>query len=697
MPFSSKLRRQVEKCSAHLSDDELAAMLSDYADAYYNTDTPLVDDDTFDALEDLLRERDPKHMFFAQIGAPVRAGTDAVDLPFFMPSLDKITTDEADPSRVKKLLKAYKKQFEDTDTSKQRFVVSVKLDGVSGLLYKNRKGKFKLYTRGDGAHGQDITHLLKFLVSPKVQAAIPNDTAIRGEIIMSKVKFEQIRDGKNIIARNLVSGVVTSKTVDIQKAKRLDFVTYQIISPDTMTVQEQFEALHSYGLLTAYYDVMTYDDLTVKELTKEFHRSREEDIYPADGVVIVDNSRPYPVPTNLEYPAYARAFKTLAKDQEGVTTVIKIRWKTSKNGLIKPTILVETLQLPGVDIRRATAFNAAFVVEHQLGPGAIVSIKRSGDVIPKITKVLEPSPEGPQLPEGKEGRDWTWTPSHVDIKLLDVDTDDVKIQEIVHFFKELKVKGISEGVVTKLVESGLDTIFAILKAPQERITNIPGLGMSAYTKLHDGLDAALKNVSLAQLITSTHTLGTGVGKRKVDVILAMYPNFIHEDWIRDPRRLREHLMRVEGFGEKMTASVVAGMENMLKFLRKLGKLVDLEPILHPDETVRGGGDDDHDGGRSDDGDIGAGPSSNAAADTSTCDQYVQGRVVLTGFRDEAISKYVKACGGQTADNVSGNTTLVIYNDKGFGTGKFTKAEQLIAKGQKLKLMSQAEFTERYLG
>lgn len=188
--FQSFIRNPIDNAKI-ISVSKLEKYLRKLSALYYNTSNSPVSDSIFDTLKEILEERDPDNSFLYEVGAPIESNK--VKLPFPMGSLDKIkpTTGE-----LERWTKIYKGSYELSD----------KLDGISALLYK--KDDVKLYSRGDGLFGQDITHLLKYVNIDL--SAFPNNNAVRGELILSKKNFEKIKkdDPKIKNARNIVAGVV---------------------------------------------------------------------------------------------------------------------------------------------------------------------------------------------------------------------------------------------------------------------------------------------------------------------------------------------------------------------------------------------------------------------------------------------------------------------------------------------------------
>ena len=188
------------------TEDEIAAVLSRASFEYYKG-SPIFTDEIFDIIKDYLQKKNPKHPVLEQIGAETYG--EKVELPYFMGSLDKVRENEA-------ALDKWKMKY--TGLS----IVSDKLDGNSALLVV-KDSKYKLYSRGDGAIGQDISHLIPYLKNiPKGLTSI----AVRGELIISKENWLKNKKGAN--ARNAVAGVMHSKKPDRELASVVDFVVQSI-------------------------------------------------------------------------------------------------------------------------------------------------------------------------------------------------------------------------------------------------------------------------------------------------------------------------------------------------------------------------------------------------------------------------------------------------------------------------------------
>jgi DNA polymerase/3'-5' exonuclease PolX len=231
----------------NLSEGVLSDMIS-VSNELYRNQNPIINDNQFDILEDYIREKFPDNKVIQLIGAPIPVGKNKAVLPYEMWSMDKIKPDT-------KTLDSWKKKFVGP------YVISCKLDGVSGLYTTHGSGGPKLYTRGDGKIGQDVSHFIPYLRLPKEEKK--RDIVIRGEFVIPKLVFDEKYKKDFANARNLVSGIVNQKSID-KKIKDVHFVAYEVISP-LLKPSEQFELLKTLNI-----DTVMYEKTGTTELTNEY-------------------------------------------------------------------------------------------------------------------------------------------------------------------------------------------------------------------------------------------------------------------------------------------------------------------------------------------------------------------------------------------------------------------------------------------
>lgn len=616
---------------------QLANTLRKLSFYYYNTGEPLVPDPVFDLLRDILKERDPNNEFLTETGSPIPHTREKIILPFPMTSLDKIKPDT-------KELNKWKSKYTGP------YIITDKLDGISGLLYKTGK-KLKLYTRGDILSGLDISFLVPYIIPESVIiSSIPENTAIRGEIIISKKNFDKIKTKfKN--PRNTAAGLVNSKNYDINLARITNFIAYGILNP-RYKPSDQFNKLKSWKIPAL--DYISKPDITEKYLSDLLSTRRQNSPYEIDGLVISDD-KSYDL-TNKN-PEYSFAYKMVLKDQIAQAKIKNIEWNITMYGIIKPTIIIDPVELVGVTIKRATGFNAKFIVDNKLGPGAIIEIIRSGDVIPTVHAVIKPAdkPDLPDIP-------YTWTKTGVDIIVKDTHgaaSEAIIIRQLIHFFKTMDIANISDGVVTKLVENGYQTIKDILNISRTDFAQIPGFGEKLYRKIFWNILNSFANTNLETLMAASNIFGRGLGTRKLKLIVDKYPNILTENW--DKKTLKTKILDIKGFSDITASQFASNFQNFKKFFADLETvdIIDISYLKYPKKIKKTG------------------------------DLFLNQKIIFTGFRDDILEKYIVNNGGQLGNSVSKNTSLVIYKP-GEKTSKLLAAEKL-----GIKTMTPEEFKKEY--
>lgn len=636
-----KINENPKKFAEETDIKNLVKILRTLSNVYYNTGQSSVSDEVYDVLRDILEKRDPNNAFLLEIGAPVEKNR--VELPFPMGSLTKIKPE-------KENLDAWLKKYPSNN-----YVLSDKLDGVSAQYYKESHDKFKLFSRGDGIYGTDISHLIKFVIPNTVNNdIIPVGTSIRGEIIISKEDFKQI---SNIMknARNAVAGLVNSKTIDKNLVKICQFIAYAIINP-SYKQEEQMKLLQDYGFKVVNYKIVK--QLNYKMLSDYLIDRRQNSEFEIDGLVVIDNSKAYP--HKAGNPDHAFAFKQVLQDQISETTILNIEWNITMDGYLKPTIIVKPIELGGTTVTRATAFNAKFVADNKLGPGAIVKIIRSGDVIPYIMEIVKPAKE-PQLPD----LPYIWTDTGVDIVLKDLygaQADAIAIRLITHFFNTLGVEFISEGIVTKLVNSGYKTIPDVinaLKNKQDALADIEGIGTKIIEKIWESFKSALKSTDLATFMASSHVFGRGFGRRKIKEIINVYPDIMSQKW--DKKTMTDKIQQIKGFSTTTAKQFADNFKDFEKFYQQINKIIDISHLLKTKKIKEN--------------------------EQLTFQDMT---FVFTGFRDKELENKIISLGGRVSSSVSRKTSLVIQADDNIRTSKITEAEKL-----NVPILTKSEFIKKY--
>ena len=516
-----------------LTQKDLDQMIVVTNDAYYNN-TPLLTDNEYDIVKEYIAKKYPSDTIIQQVGAPV--GKNKVKLPYEMWSMDKIKPDTNElPSWTAKY--------------KGPYVLSCKLDGVSGL-YTTEGKEPKLYTRGDGKVGQDISHLLTVLKLPTTKGIV-----VRGEFIIPKSVFTSKYADTFANPRNLTSGIVNSKSVDA-KAVDIHFVTYECIVPQ-LKPSEQLSKLDKLGFEVVDYKVEK--NITNELLSSYLVDERTNYKYEIDGI-IVSVDKIYPRISGN--PEHAFAFKMVLSDQKAEAKVVDVLWEPSKDGYLKPRVQIEPIQLGGVKITYATGYNAKFIEDNNIGIGAIIELVRSGDVIPKITSIIEPAQQ-PKMPTEA----YTWNDTHVDVLIDDIESNKtVQEKNLVVFFTEIDVDGLKAGNIKKLMDAGFDTIPKILAMTSSDFKTI-GFKTTAE-KYVSNIELRMKDVDLVTLMSASGLMGRGIGQRKIKPVLEAFPDIMTSSESSNSKI--DKIKTVSGIEQKTAKTFVDNIPKFIAFVNECG-------------------------------------------------------------------------------------------------------------------------------
>jgi len=608
-------------------------ILYKYANEKYRNEQPVISDAIYDIIEDIIKVKNPKSKILKQIGAKVKS-KNKVKLPYNLGSMDKIK-----PSSNK--LDLWKKKFIKKDST---IVASEKLDGVSALLVYDSNNNVNLYTRGTSTEGTLITPLLKYLNIPSYEQVNKyckknkingkkNLIALRGELIISKKTFDKNWKDTKKNARNTVSGLVNSKNINPNLATDTRLVLYEVVDPN-LTILEQFNIIKELNFHCVHFKII--EDLQLEYLSKYLVKRKVKSHYDIDGIIITTNDL-YKRNTSGN-PDYAFAFKDVLEDQKAITTVIDIEWNKSKDGYIKPTVLIEPINIGGVTIKRVTGNNAKFIKNNFIDKGTVIEIIRSGDVIPKIEKIIKKSKTF-SLPDGE----WKWSESKVDIICSNLKCSDIQIKQIHFFFSKLDTKGMGLRVVEKLFESGLNTINKILRASKEDILKVEGFKEKSAQNLIMAVKNSITNIPIENLITASNKLGHGMGLERVKSVLNNYPNIIknYEKWSEE--EFINKIKTINGWEEKTSKMFVKNFTKFIDFYEDIKKYV----TIQKEKEKKSNG------------------------------KYKNKIIVMSGFRDKDLQLYLESEGATITNTVTSNTYMLIVKDKTVSeTGKVKKAKDL---------------------
>ena len=612
------------------------------ANASYRKGNPIMSDSEYDTLLEELALLSPDDDLLSLVGHVVVDESRKRRLPIDMASMNKIKSmdDVNDWCRLKGISKS------------EIVIITPKFDGLS--LCVNELDN-SASTRGDGTFGQQSDEHYK-LIGNHLYEDIHEDgdpfstlpfTYTYGEVMMGKKKFEDDYSKDFANPRNLVAGLLNSKSIS-ESLKDCDYIKYGAICRTKFsTKKEIIDELNSGQRVKVNYHICMISELTEDLLIDLFHKLSPD--YEIDGLIIEINDisiqNRLGRETSSNNPVWARAFKHPSFEQTAESEVIGISWNISKQGLLKPIIHINPIKLDGVTVSNVTGNNARFVKDMGIGVGAKVLVKRSGMVIPLIVDVLEtvdfiqPTIEGVEV---------DWNEAGIELITL-TETDDQKLKKNVAFFEILEADNVSEGVITQLWEAGHKTIKDILNLTKVDLEKIDRFGKRKASIVFNSIQKSVKDVQLSKLQHATGIF-RGLGSKK----LVLLEQFTEKPSI-------DNVMVIDGFAEKSAKSYIDSYDEFFDFIKDL-------PVTIEEKVEVAPGSDD----------------------------LVGKQFVFTGVRRKDLNEVIESRGGKIGSGVSKNTSYLVVKATGSGSSKENKAISLKEGGQDIEVVT-VEQLEELLG
>lgn len=285
---------------------------------------------------------------------------------------------------------------------------SLKLDGLSVVLYYRRGHLYRALTRGDGKVGIDITEVATTILGTDHLNKDKKFTgAVRGEILMTLKNFEEFQklypNAKN--PRNSAAGLINSNKVcpDLQF---LDIYVYTVVGIESMIysdIETTDRRIISVWLSDNFDCIAPYDYIWISEIDFRGEMNSLRDKWypmgiPADGIVLSDVYvkivHKFDIAYEIVYDSQAFKFPSEAKQ----VTVTSVEWNMTKNRRLVPVINFDSVMLAGTSVQRATGNNAKFIETHKIGVGAVIEVSKHGEIIPNVNRVIQPSDNDLDIP-----------------------------------------------------------------------------------------------------------------------------------------------------------------------------------------------------------------------------------------------------------------------------------------------------------
>lgn len=547
-------------------------------DAYYNGLEPIIEDWEFDELENFLKINDPN--FKSYVGAPSKE--DKYEHWSPMLSLQKISLVPNEDGTPNDAQLGY--DFQSWKKNKgSSFEISPKFDGVSINLQYENGILTKAITRGDKEKGRNVIEKIRHLVPNNINPCPPK-LEIRGEILMKIETFEEKYSETFKNPRNIVSGILAQKTIDVD-LNDLSIVPFEIREYkddnsfefwDAEEIQEfiieNFGEYESF-LRTQYlytYNIKIYSEFV--DTKNEMEQFRKDCPFQLDGFVIkvADKEIRKILGETDTHPEWGLAVKFIPKSTE--TTIIDIVWNLGKSGEFTPVATLAPIELDGTTVQHATLHNLGIIRKNKTWPGAKVAIEKKGDIIPQVTKIIEEAPYETEHPAHcPECGTETVIENEIRLMCPNINCIGVKKLKFVSALTKLEFDYVGTKNSEKLFETKLfDDVYDMFNMEIMTVNNLVEHGFSdgkIVRKIVEGFNK-VRNIDIQKVIQLMEINNCG---RSMSKVLAEYFSYGEENFANMEKSIIENFISENGEHRQRLNDILKRLENYNIVVNMLNK------------------------------------------------------------------------------------------------------------------------------
>jgi len=500
--------------------EQLRVELRRHEELYYVYDNPEISDADYDALMARLQALEAEHPEHATPDSPTQrvGGRPAEEFAEYvhrrpMLSLDNSYNIEdlrAFDERVKRL----------ADGRRLEYVAELKIDGLSISLHYTAGVLVRGVTRGDGRRGEDVTQNVRTIRSVPLRLKTETtaiDLEVRGEAYLSRKTFERINaereeaeEPRFANPRNAAAGTIRQLDPKIVSARRLDLFAYDCIAGERKafaTHWEGLEWLERTGFRVSYTRLCPSIEEVIK-FCNEMEAQRDELEYEIDGVVVKVNSTALQdeFGATTKSPRWAIAYKYPAR--QATTQVLDIIVQVGRTGALTPVAVLSPVLVAGSTVARATLHNEDEIKRLDVRINDWVLIEKSGDVIPKVIKVVESRRTG-------EERSFEMPPvcpvcgglvsrpeGEVVARCVAADCPAQLKARLLHFAsrRAMRIEGLGEALAEQFVQTQLvKDVAGLYDLTQEQVAGLERMAEKSASNLLAQIEAS-KTRDLPQLV-----------------------------------------------------------------------------------------------------------------------------------------------------------------------------------------------------
>ncbi len=653
---------------------ELRNLINDHDYRYYVMDAPIITDEEYDQLLRELQQLEAVNPELISTDSPTQrvggiplAQFDKVEHSYPLLSLGNAFNEQELYDFDRRVRQALPGEAVE-------YLVELKIDGIAVSL-RYEAGKLVTgATRGDGMIGEDITSNLRTIRTIPLRLRESVNIEARGEVYLPKSEFlrinlerEEAGDQTFANPRNAAAGSVRQLDPQVAADRALAIYIYGIGLSEGNKIKTHAQTLsylENLGFRVNGERRICQSIEQIIDYIEEWSTERHQLPYDIDGIVIKVNSlaQQAELGETARSPRWAIAYKFPA--EEAVTQLTSIEVNVGRTGVVTPVAELTPVALAGSTVRRATLHNADFIAEKGIMLGDYVVVRKAGDIIPEIVRVL---------PERRTGCEQKFAmptncpacqsllqrlDEEVALRCLNPNCPAQTLEGIIHFASRgaMNIDGLGEKLVEQLFGVGLiESIADLYSLEVAQLLNLERMGEKSVENLLTAIEAS-KNNSLEKLLF-------GLGIRHVGAKAARTLAERYRTLDNLMRAEKEDLLTIEDIGSKLASSILGFFANeearrLIEELRAAG--------LNFEYTGRGSADFDIDS------------------------YFYDKTIVLTGTlegltRNEAKER-LEQLGARVTSSVTRKTDLVVAGEN--PGSKLEKAQEL-----GVAVLSETEFIE----
>ena len=632
----------------------MVSILNEASNAYYNTGSPIMTDEQFDArLADLKQLEEETGFVFANsptqnVGYKVLTELKEVTHNHPMLSLEKCHT-------VDELIKF---------ANNKELVASIKLDGLTvSILYED--GIFvSAETRGNGVVGSDITEHVKQFKNVPLKINKSGTYIVDGEAIITDEDFAEINiNGEYKNSRNLASGTLSVLDTSLVAKRRLRFYAWDVIEGGGNSLNDNLNEARELGFdVVPHWFNNTTNGLAPKNLKSNidyvFDFAKEEGL-PCDGVVFKFNDIEYGKSLGSTSHHFRNGIAYKAKDEVYETELLDIEFTMGKTGVLTPTAVFKPVDIDGTTVERASVHNISILSNLDLHIGDIIEVYKANMIIPQIKRNVSADK---RVALGVEFEDMllpvtcpvcggkTKLVTENSSTVLVCTNDNCKgklLGKLTHFVSKnaMNIENLSEATLEKFIELGWLTRFEDiyhLDVERDNMVKLDGFGVKSVMNLLSSINKST-NTTLDRFI---YALSIPLIGRSASKTIAKYFNGDFDRFYKECCMNEFDFTVLDDFGEAMNDSINDYIEKNVIMIGNLAKEMWFENVQ-----------------------------------VASCSNSLAGKIfVITGSlnhfanRDEAKEK-IESLGGKVSNSVSKKTNYLVCNQES-GSSKSKKAKEL---------------------